>query len=216
MPVTVVVPESAVQRIIERIQTYGATVLVHGAAWDEAHAYAMSLLDEESLYVPPFDHPDIWEGNQTIVQELHRQLPQEPSLIVCSVGGGGMFNGIWQGLLEVGWKSSSMLAVETKGADSLNEAVRQNEHVSLEAITSIAKTLGAKKVAKQTFEYARDHQERVKRSVVLDEEVVQCIHYMLRDHQFLLEPACAAALTPLYFADKVCNKRAQTHSRDSI
>ena len=29
------------------------------------------------VYIPPFDHPDIWAGNSTIVDELKQQLPHK-------------------------------------------------------------------------------------------------------------------------------------------
>lgn len=27
------------------------------------------------MYIPPFDHPDVWEGNSTLIHEAKRQLP---------------------------------------------------------------------------------------------------------------------------------------------
>lgn len=44
------------------IRSYGADVLVHGDAWDDAHKKALELFHtlKGAFYVPPFDHPLIW------------------------------------------------------------------------------------------------------------------------------------------------------------
>lgn len=47
------------------------------------------------VYVPPFDHPDIWDGHATLVPELVEQLDGvKPAAVVLSVGGGGLFLGV--------------------------------------------------------------------------------------------------------------------------
>lgn len=45
---------------------------------------------------------------------------------------------------QVGWDDVKILAMETVGADSLYQSVKQGNIVTLPSITSIAKTLGAK------------------------------------------------------------------------
>ena len=52
--------------------------------------------------------------------------------------------GVLQGLEEVGWKDVPVLAVETQGAHSLYQSMQDGKLATLDAITSIAKTLGAK------------------------------------------------------------------------
>lgn len=45
--------------------------------------------------MPPFDHPDIWDGHATLVTELVEQLDgAKPAAVVLSVGGGGLFLGV--------------------------------------------------------------------------------------------------------------------------
>ena len=49
----------------------------------------------------------------------------KPSLIVCSVGGGGLITGILEGLEKENWQDVPVLAMETKGAESLNAAMQK-------------------------------------------------------------------------------------------
>ena len=58
----------------------------------------------EVLYINPFDHPLIWEGHGSVIDELKTDLNGiKPSLIIFSVGGGGLLLGILNGLKGNGW-----------------------------------------------------------------------------------------------------------------
>lgn len=64
----------------------------------------------------------------------------KPSLIVCSVGGGGLITGILEGLEKENWQDVPVLAMETKGAESLNAAMQKK--VSLKPWNHLNLTLG--------------------------------------------------------------------------
>jgi L-serine/L-threonine ammonia-lyase len=47
-----------------------------------------------AAYVSPFNHPDIWDGHATMIDEVKQQLQDvKPAAVVVSVGGGGLFLG---------------------------------------------------------------------------------------------------------------------------
>lgn len=119
---------------------------------------------EVAVYVPPFDHQDIWAGVSTIIPELKRQLSSEaiPDAIVCSGDGGGLFSGIMTGLTREGW-STQVLAVETAGADSLARSVQQKTLVALPEITSIATSLGAPMVAQLALSLCPERRSLLRR-----------------------------------------------------
>lgn len=48
--VTVVVPSSTAKSVCERIESFGATVIVHGDVWDEADKYARQLASDSGPY----------------------------------------------------------------------------------------------------------------------------------------------------------------------
>ena len=69
---------------------------------------------------------------------------KEPSAIVTVVGGGGLAAGILMGMERVGWACSvPLLTMETQGADCFNKAIGSGRIVRLEAIKSVATSLGA-------------------------------------------------------------------------
>ena len=148
--------------------------------------------DANGVYVPPFDHQDVWDGAATIVEELE----EKPDVLICSVGGGGLFCGLMRGLERKGWGDTKVLAVETKGAESLHKSLEKGELVKLEKITSIATSLGATKVAEKAFEYAQGPSVR---SVVLgDEEAVMGCWQLADDERILVEPACGVNVALCY------------------
>lgn len=75
------------------------------------------------------------EGHSSLVMELAVDLEEKPGAIVVSVGGGGLLNGVVEGLRRVNWADVPIVAVETYGAHSLNAAMKAGKPVTLPAIT---------------------------------------------------------------------------------
>ncbi len=195
IPVTVVVPETTTARAIELVEQEGARVVVRGASWQEAHEYAVEALEAGWAYIHPFDDPLLWTGHATIVDETVRQGVR-PDAVVVSVGGGGLLCGVVQGLRRNGLSTVPVIAVETKGAASLSESLRQKKHTALDQITSIATSLGAKKVADAAWACALEH--GVDSHVVSDNQALSACLQFSRDHRVLVEPACGASLAVVY------------------
>lgn len=182
--------------MVAKIKNAGATdVIQTGASWAEADAYLREELlakDKNGVYVPPFDHEDVWDGAATIIEELE----EKPDAVVCSVGGGGLFCGLMMGLDKKDWSDVKVLTVETKGAESLHKSLGKGERVRLDQITSICTSLGASMVGKKTFEYG---QRKNVRSVVLeDREAVMGCWRLADDERFLVEPACGVNVALCY------------------
>ena len=207
--VIVVVPETTPPAVRRKIALEGADVRVHGAVWDEADAYAHRLCEATGGgYVSPFDHPTIWAGHSTIIDEMALQCPRRPDVIVLSVGGGGLLCGVVEGFERLRWDDVRIVAVETEGADSLAASLEAGRLVTLPAVTSIATSLGTRQVAPKAFEYARER--GVVSVTVPDASAVRACLQFADDHRVLVEPACGAALSVVYderreiaFADTV-------------
>jgi L-serine/L-threonine ammonia-lyase len=72
---TVVVPTATSPLMVTKLRAAGAyDVISHGAAWRDADTYlrehVMPQARTETIYCPPFDHPDIWTGNSTVLHEI--------------------------------------------------------------------------------------------------------------------------------------------------
>ncbi|AGO10768.1 AaceriAFR747Wp [[Ashbya] aceris (nom. inval.)] len=205
LPCTVVVPETTRRRMVERIRSTGAEVISRGRVLQESDDYLRSELmknvDVEKvapIYAHPFDNPLIWEGHATMVDEmvesLHLQdVPLERVKgIVCSVGGGGLYNGIVHGLEKHGLAESiPVVAVETDGCEVLHRSLQLGRNVSMNP-KSVATSLCTSFVTELTLRYAQKYRTK---SVVLEQlDVVETCLKFAEESNIVTEPACGAAL----------------------
>jgi L-serine/L-threonine ammonia-lyase len=122
IPVVVVVPETTTERAKSIIHQENAEVIVHGASWQEANELALSMVGPSDAFIPPFDHPRIWTGHATVIDEI-AQSGVIPDAVVVSVGGGGLLCGVVEGLHRNGMNAVPVIAVETEGAASLHASI---------------------------------------------------------------------------------------------
>lgn len=195
IPVSVFVPETTTETAKALIREQGADVIVHGASWQEANERALCASGEDAAFIHPFDDPLLWEGHATLVDEVAR-LGVAFDAVVVAVGGGGLLSGVAEGLARNGLAHVPIVAVETEGAASLAGSIAAGQRIELPAITSIATSLGARRVCERAFDLTRS---RTVRSVVVDDRAaVDASLRFLDDHRVLVEPACGAALAAVY------------------
>ena len=91
---TIVMPTTTPLIKVNRTKNYGADVILHGDAYDEACEYAKQLADEKGLtFVHPFDDLDVVTGQGTIAMEIVQELPTVDYILV-PIGGGGLAAGV--------------------------------------------------------------------------------------------------------------------------
>ncbi|NLR99086.1 pyridoxal-phosphate dependent enzyme [Rhizobium sp. P38BS-XIX] len=195
IPVSVFVPETTTDRAKALIRQEGAEVFVHGASWQEANERALQAVDAETAFIHPFDDPLLWTGHATMIDEVVKAGVSFDA-VVLSVGGGGLLAGVSEGLDRNGLQHVPIIAAETDGAASLAAAVKAGKPVELPAITSIATSLGARKISQRAFEITQSRP--VDSVVVTDRDAVDACMRFLDDHRVLVEPACGAALAVAY------------------
>ncbi|MDC6169030.1 pyridoxal-phosphate dependent enzyme [Paucibacter sp. XJ19-41] len=192
LTVTIVLPETSSAAVQSLIEARGATVLRHGAVWDASNEFAQALAAERgATYVHPFDHPLLWEGHASLIDEVLDQ-GLDFDAVVTAVGGGGLFAGIVQGLRRHGLNDIPVIAVETEGAASLHESLKAGQAVTLPAITSIATSLGARRVADEALRLAQLHPTHS--LLVSDAQACGAAARLAEQMRVMVEPACGAAL----------------------
>jgi L-serine/L-threonine ammonia-lyase len=196
IPAKVIIPKTTAPIMVKKLQAESVEVIIEGDNWDAADAFARDIATKEGFaYIPPFDHPVIWQGYHSLINEL-QQDEEKPDAIIVSVGGGGLFSGLAQGLHSIGWQDVALITAETSGAASLANAVKENKRIRLDKIDTIAVTLGAKQICQEAFDWT--HKSRVLPQVVTDKEAVNACLQFANDHRLLVEPACGASLAVLY------------------
>lgn len=196
IPATIVLPHTTPAPVIKKLQQANANVIINGKNWNQANSFALTLSKEKSLcYIPPFDHPLIWEGHATIVKEIQKD-EVHPDAIILSVGGGGLYSGIVQGLQALKWNTTTIITSETVGAASFHESLKAHKRIQLPSINTIAVTLGAKQICQNAFDMAQRHPTISQ--TVSDAQAVKACFEFLEERRILVEPACGAALAVAY------------------
>ena len=189
LPSVILMPEKTPRNYIEATRGYGAeVVLVENAtvAFEKIGAYE----SQGWTSIHPFDDPLVMAGQGTVGLEIIEDLPGVTDVVV-SIGGGGFIGGLATAVKSLR-PEARIWGVETEGADAMARALAAGRPVHLEAITSIARTLGAPAVSERTLELARKYLESV--TVVPDREAVAALRLLLERAKVLAEPAASCTL----------------------
>ncbi|OQW48353.1 MAG: threonine ammonia-lyase [Proteobacteria bacterium SG_bin6] len=94
IPATIVMPRTTPIVKVTQTEGHGATVVLHGETFDDAHAEARRLEAAQGLtFVHPFDDPRIIAGAGTTALEMLHDAP-DIDLFVTPIGGGGLISGM--------------------------------------------------------------------------------------------------------------------------
>jgi threonine dehydratase len=144
VPATVYLPANAPMVKETNLNAWGASVVRHGAVWDEANEAALAFAAQTgATYIHPFDDPVVIAGQGTVGLEIMRDLPDVDAILVA-IGGGGLISGVAVAAKATN-PSVKVIGVEPFGAPTLRESVRAGELVTLREITTAANTLAPRR-----------------------------------------------------------------------
>jgi len=94
IPATIVMPAPTPTVKVTQTESHGATVVLHGNMFDDAYANARELaLENEHIFVHPFDDPQVIAGAGTVGLEMLAEAPDLDTIVV-PIGGGGLMSGV--------------------------------------------------------------------------------------------------------------------------
>jgi threonine dehydratase len=185
----VIMPESTPSNYVDAARGYGAEIKFA----PNAQAAFAAVTDYECqgwVYVHPFDDPLVMAGQGTVGLEILEDVPHVTDIIL-SIGGGGLMGGVATAIKTLK-PSVRIWGVETEGADCMAKSLEAGKVVTLDAITSVARTLGAPAPSERTFALAQQYLERV--VVVPDTEALGAMRFLLERLKVLTEPAASCTL----------------------
>lgn len=193
----VVMPASADAGRIAACRAGGAVVVlvedVH-----QAFATAQQIArDEGRRFIHPFESEDVVLSTGAIGLEILEQVEGVDDVVV-PIGGGGLCAGI-AAAVGLARPTTRVHGVEPTGADSMHRSFAAGRPESIEAVRTIADSLGSPRAEPLTFGLCRRHLHSL---VLVDDDALRAAMRVV--HQGLklaVEPACAAttaaALGPL-------------------
>jgi threonine dehydratase len=173
---------------------FGAEVLLHGANYDESHAEAVRLCEEQQLtFIHPFDDAGVMAGQGTIGLELLEQVPKLEAVVV-PIGGGGLIGGVACAIKELR-PEVHVVGVQTSRLASMQAAVEAHRPITVEAATTIADGIAVRRAGDLTLPLVERYVDEI--VTVEEDEIASAILMLLEREKTLAEGAGAAALAAL-------------------
>ncbi|MGI0132081.1 MAG: threonine ammonia-lyase [Thermoplasmata archaeon] len=193
-PATIVMARTASPLKVTSTQRLGATVILHGADYEEASEEALRRAREGGLtYIHPFDDPYVIAGQGTVGREILEDLPSVRRIIV-GVGGGGLAAGIAAAVHDHR-PAVEVVGVQPRGSSTLARALSEGHVVSGGPPRTFADGLATRHVGQLPFEILRA--VGAKAIEVDDTAIARAAFLLLEQAKVLAEGAGAAPLAAL-------------------
>jgi threonine dehydratase len=174
---TVVVAETASPAKIDAIRRFPATLVLHGADYDAAEGYALSL---GGRYVSPYNDADVIAGAGTVALEL-----RNAETIVVPIGGGGLAAGI--GIAS----NARIVGVVPEASPAMQAAVRGVPEVEVRPTLADGLAGNIERGSVTIDLCARNVDEIV---AVSEAQIAEAMRFLVREHGLVAEGSGAAAV----------------------
>lgn len=185
----IAMPENTPAHYLDATRGYGATIDLQPTISD-AFERVTEYEAKGRVLIHPFDDDLVVAGQGTVGLEILEDAPNVTDVVV-SIGGGGLASGVATAVKSAN-QNARIWGVETIGADAMSQALTAGEPVTLPAITSIAKTLGAPFVTNRTLNLVRELLESV--TVVPDADAVEALTFIAERLKVVTEPSASCTL----------------------
>lgn len=188
IPATICIPAGAPLSKIEATRSYGANVVLVPGVYDDAHAEAVRLRDEQGLtFIHPFDDERVMAGQGTIGLEIAEQLP-DVDVVLVPIGGGGLIAGVASALRQLK-PACRIIGVQAAGAASMADSLRAGHILTLPEVHTVADGIQVKTPGEKTFAICREAVDEV--VTVGEAEIASAILTVLERQKLMVEGAGA-------------------------
>jgi threonine dehydratase len=169
-------------------------VILTGDTFDDCAISARQYtIDNDMVFIPPFDDPKIIEGQGTVGVEILEDISNVDYLFV-PVGGGGLAAGTGTYFKTYSPKTK-IIGLEPEGAPSMFEARRAGHPVTLENIDRFVDGAAVKRVGELTFSICQEVLDDI--HLVPEGRVCSTILQLYNEDAIVVEPAGALSIAGL-------------------
>jgi threonine dehydratase len=204
----IIVPEHASPVKVELIRRLGAEVRHYGddALLSEEHARDYAL-QQDLVYISPYNDPQVVAGQGTIGVELARQLDRIDAVFVA-VGGGGLIAGI-AGCLKAVRPDIKVVGCLPECSPVMAESIRAGRIVELESKPTLSDaTAGGIEAGAITFDLCRTLVDEY--VLVSEEEIAAAIRTLIEAEHMLVEGAAGVAVAAYH------KRRTEFHDKNIV
>ena len=196
---TVVMPKTANPFRVQLCRELGATVVLVENVHEAFDRVKQIEADEGRTFVHPYEGPKTALGTASIGMEFIDQTAAAGvtlDAVIVAAGGGGLTGGVACAVKQMS-PSTAVYVVEPEGADSLNRSFKAGSPQAIEAVRTIADSLGAPRCEPYSFSLNQQFVDEV--VLVDDEQIREAMRLTFRAAKLAVEPAGAAALAALMY-----------------
>ena len=190
----IVMPESTPLMKVNGVKYFGAEVILAGANYDEAYAYAKKYGQENSLtFVHPFEDDEVMAGQGTVALEIMDKCPELDAVIIPA-GGGGLISGMATAFKALK-PNIEVIAVSATGAPALRNSYDLGRAVDSLSVRTIADGIAVRDTSTITLGYMLKNVDRF--LSVDDAEIASGILFLLEKQKLVVEGAGAVGVAAL-------------------
>jgi threonine dehydratase len=193
---------------INQVKMFGGDnieIVLTGDTFDDCQTHALEFTKNNNMiFIPPFDHPKVIEGQGTVAKEIFEEV-SDVDFIFVPVGGGGLCAGVGEYVKTYSPKTK-IVGVEPAGAPSMKEALKAGKPVKLEKIQRFVDGASVQRVGDLTFSVCKDVLTDM--LLVPEGKVSSTILQLYNEDAIVAEPAGALSIAALeQYADHIKGKK---------
>ncbi len=198
---TIIMPEDSPNAKLNGTKSWGANIITFNRYSESREEIGTNLAKKiNAEIIPPFDHPDVINGQGTVGYEIVSNLKKnniKPDIVLCCCGGGGLIAGVSTAIKER-YPNVHIYAVEPEDYNDTYLSLRNNKITEVDVSKkSICDSLLASKPGELTFSI---NKENLSGSLLVsDLEALKAMKYAFQYFKMILEPGGAVALASALF-----------------
>jgi threonine dehydratase len=188
---TVFMPETAPLPKVAATRSYGAQIRMVGQSLVEPLIAAAEHAERTgSIFIHPFDHPDVIAGQGTVGLEVLDQCPDVATVVVCA-GGGGLVSGV-AAAVKARRPDVRVVAVQAEGAAAFPGSLAAGRPTALAAMATMADGIAVAAPGDLTLAHVKGLVDEVR--TVSEEDLSRALLFCLERAKLVVEPAGVAAV----------------------
>lgn len=185
-------------------QEFVETRLV-GDTFDDAFNEATHFAEENNmLFVPPFNHLKIIEGQGTVGVEILNDMTVPLDYLFLPIGGGGLAAGVGAYIKKLS-PNTKIIGVEPEGAASMYESIKSGKVVRLDKMDTFVDGAAVKQVGALNYEICKEVLDDI--VLVPEGKICTTMIKLYNEEAIVVEPAGALTIAALdLYKDKIKGK----------
>lgn len=192
MPLGVALPK------LQATRNYGADVRLEGDNFEGTQAAARQFVqDTGAVFIAPFDHLAIIEGQGTVALEMLDVAPNIETLVV-PIGGGGLISGVAAAAklqAESEGRTLRVVGVQSENTAAFQPSLDAGRPVTIDTTPTIADGIAVARPGDITFQFVQRYVDEI--VTVSDDEIAAAIVMLLERTKLVVEPAGAAGVAAI-------------------